>query len=97
MRIGNLKPLVENILRYNSATRKDDFLLINEVVKSLIKADNITLSWLSKWHKQNGIPSFESITRCRRAVQTEFPELKDIEMSEIRAEEEQKYKEEFSH
>lgn len=93
MRVSKIKPIVRQVLIEEPQTRKDDFKLINLVIKKLTYNDS--LEELSMFHTSWNIPSFESITRCRRAIQKEQPELKDKKTALIRAEEEKLYHEEF--
>ena len=42
-------------------------------------------------HKMLGIPSLESITRCRRKLQEKNPDLKDEVVSKLREQQEEEH------
>lgn len=90
-KIKLIEPLVEEALITNRETRKDNFILYIEVLKHFINPqmslENVFLN-----HKALGIPSLESITRCRRKLQEKNPDLKDAETALIRSMEEEHYK-----
>lgn len=92
-----VKGIVKQILIENKKTRKDDFVLIYEVINKITGgyAKLMMLSDVANLHIKYGIPSFESITRARRNVQKEMPELKEKKMAEIRANEEKEFMEEY--
>jgi hypothetical protein len=75
---------LEEILKNDELSRKDDCYLILQVVTKLYpyeigkKFETVMFNAKSK-----GI-SFESITRCRRKLQEKNPELKDEETVKIR-------------
>ncbi len=49
---------------------------------------------LMRKHKEFGLPSMESITRCRRRLQTKYEHLKaNKETEKIRAKEEEEFRE----
>lgn len=89
----SLENIVYTVLLKNKQTRKDDFILVLEVIReycpSLIemKIKDIMLE-----HKELGLPSFESITRARRKVQKGHPELIDKDAKKIRKELQKEYK-----
>lgn len=78
-----LEPLVEEILLTNPICRKDDYILCIEVLKRFIDLD-LPLRYVFKNHKELGIPSLETITRCRRKIQERNQELKDKATANIR-------------
>lgn len=90
-KIKLIEPLVEEALITNRETRKDNFILYIEVLKHFINPqmslENVFLN-----HKALGIPSLESITRCRRKLQEKNPDLKDNETALIRSIEEEQYR-----
>jgi hypothetical protein len=71
--------------------------LIYEVINKITGGYGkyIVLNDLAYFHASYGIPSFESITRARRQVQKEMPELKEKKITEIRANEEKEFREEY--
>lgn len=86
-----IEPIVLEILTNNQAARGDDFILVFEVYKSYIEKDT-SLETVCKYHKELDLPSFETITRCRRKLQAEQPELASEEIKKLRAEEEKEFK-----
>lgn len=90
-RIAKVQPLVYAALVEKPETRKDDFLLILEVLKHFVTTD-IELETILKQHVELGIPSFASIIRVRRKLQEEYPELEDPAAVAIRQAEEEEFK-----
>ena len=92
-----VRTIVKQILIENEKTRKDDFLLVYEFINKITGgyAKLMMLSDIANSHVEYGIPSFESITRARRQVQKEMPELKENNITEIRAKEEKEFREEY--
>lgn len=86
---------VEKVLEDNILARDDDFILIADVYDSIRpELVGVPLDYALRNHKAYKLPSFESITRCRRKLQRLYPELKPSdEVSAIRADEELKYRE----
>lgn len=69
--------IVEKVLREHSVTRDDDFKLY--VWACQIMNPEIMREEFGKalWHhSENGLPSYESITRARRKLQEQNPELR---------------------
>ena len=62
---NKVKEIMENI----PETREDDFLLVLEVYRGYVDTRYTTIEYLLRNHKELGIPSMESITRCRRKLQ----------------------------
>ena len=91
-KIKVVEPLVMEALINNKESRKDNFVLYVEVLKHFINP-KMSLEDICLNHKILGIPSLESITRCRRKIQEENPKLKDPGAAKIRAKEEKEYKE----
>ena len=67
-------------------------LNIEKCVAEELKTNYLARTNDNELIKLKNRPSFKSITRARRKVQAEHPELKDYQTSEIRKEEETKYK-----
>ena len=89
MKVQNLKRLkaqVHTILIEYPKTRKDDFLLVKEVMKNYADTETLSFDFIMANHKCYELPSFAGITRARRKIQEEDPSLKDEQMSEIRKE-----------
>ena len=91
MKLRDLEPRVLRVLVDIPETRKDDFLLIKYVLDDVVSTE-ISFGSIMLNHKELGIPSFESITRCRRKLQEKNPELVDIPTLAIREEKFEEYK-----
>lgn len=85
-----LEPLVESALINHPETRGDNFLLYNEVLKNYIDTTAPIRDVFAK-HRELGIPSLESITRCRRKLQERHHELRDPKAVEVRKNEESEF------
>lgn len=86
-----IEPIVEEALINKPETRGDNFLLYIEVLKKFIDT-NMSLEAVFKNHIALGIPSLETITRCRRKLQEKNPELREPKSEGIRANEEQEFR-----
>lgn len=84
---GSYYELVEKILRENEEARKSDYVLVAEVIASL-KPSCRKVSLIKALKNWSGyeLPSFETISRTRREVQSDHPELKDMRTSIKRSE-----------
>ena len=85
MKLKQLEPIVLEILENNPKTRQDDYLLIEAVIDKFIDT-NMTFKSVMLSHRELGLPSLESITRCRRKIQAGRPELVDDETQAYREE-----------
>lgn len=90
-KIMQVQPLVLEALETNPATRKDDFILILEVLKHYIPTD-FNLEWCLKNHVKLGLPSFASIIRIRRLLQVKYPHLVDATAQSVRDKEQEEFK-----
>ena len=77
---GDLKKLVKQILELYPETRESDMALTYKVWE----CENPTIldykcGYALKNFKIFGVPNIESIGRCRRKLQNEFPELRASE------------------
>lgn len=91
-----LQPIVTEILKTNPETREDDMLLISAVFDKLYKGlTDMSFNFIVNRRKELKLPTFESITRARRYIQAEHPELASERAKQNRQEEEQKYREEY--
>ena len=89
-----IESVVADILNKLPATRSDDYLLYREICNRLCpQAGALPLSTALERHKSLGMPSWETVSRCRRKVQERNPELRDPVATKVRAEEEKQYKE----
>lgn len=68
-KIYQLEPMVTKALKEKPETRSDNFALYNEVLANFIDIDSMSIGDVFRDHKELGIPSLESITRCRRKLQ----------------------------
>ncbi len=87
--VRKMHSVVEKILINNESARKNDNNLIVSVLKEL---GFDTRKPLNDVFKDPQMPSLESITRARRKLQSENPNLKDKRTAQLRAEQEQIYK-----
>ncbi len=88
-RLLNIEKCVAEELKTNYLARTND----NELILAIMRKSGIDTNMpFSELIKLKNRPSFKSITRARRKVQAKHPELKDYQTSEIRKEEETKYK-----
>lgn len=90
-RINKVEPLVYNALLECPETRADDHILVLEVYKNFVSAD-MSLQAVFANHIVLGLPSLASIIRIRRKLQLKYPELVDGAAAEIRAGEEQEFR-----
>ena len=89
-KIYQIEPLVEEALRKNPPTRGDNFLLYIDVLKKFIDP-KMSLEAVFLNHAALGIPSLETITRCRRKLQERDPNLRDQKATAIRDSEKQEF------
>ena len=98
MRLNNTTKLVKTILENFPKTRDDDYLLWLEVlkhIKSCAVADYLNASAYDflKCAKYMPFPHYETVSRVRRKLQKEFPELRATkETRSERAELEKRYR-----
>lgn len=90
-RIMKIEPIVKMVLIDDPQTRSDDHILILRVLETFVTPE-LSLNAVFKNHVTLGIPSLETITRCRRKLQAAFPELRDEKAEKIRAEEEVEFR-----
>ena len=90
-RIGRVQPLVYNALVDKPETRTDDFILILEVLKNFVTAE-MRLETVLEHHTELGLPSFASILRTRRKLQSKYPELVNETAAKMRAKAQKDYK-----
>lgn len=88
--LKQLNKIVKEVLEENPETRRSDIKLIMEVFKR--RGVNTSESFATL--AVNGqLAQMESITRARRKVQSDYPELKDDHTAELRAEREEVFRE----
>lgn len=78
-RLNVLENKVRKILVSYPETRNDDNVLIYQYLKEYHDIDLISVKDLFLNGRKLGIPSFESITRCRRKIQEHSPYLRCTE------------------
>ena len=93
MELKDTKTLVENLLREYPALRGNDDLLYLEVLRKThpywnsgritTNVENMPIGEFFAERRNMRLPSFESVSRCRRKAQEENPELKPIEPVQI--------------
>ena len=83
-KLKKLEVIVEEILRNDELSRKDDCYLILQVVRRLYPYDVGEKFETLMFNAKNKGISFESITRIRRKLQEKNPELKDEETAKKR-------------
>jgi len=88
-----LKNTVKEVLEDHPQTRSNDFLLIRYVL-GRVKPETLimTFSRVMLYAKEMELPSFASITRARRVVFKQYPELCPEETKIIRKKEQEEYK-----
>jgi hypothetical protein len=87
--------LVEKILEEKPSTRFSDYNLFVEVVRRLnrkLLRLPVEEFFRAVKHKENGVPKYETVTRCRRKIQAKRPELKEPHTAQKRAERETEFK-----
>lgn len=92
-KLNKISNIVLRVLNDHKEARKDDFVLLGYVLDELGVPANFDMRTMLHNHIVFGLPSFESITRARRKVQANYPELKDAKAVEIRAAEQEQYRE----
>lgn len=88
-KLEKINKIVRNVLEKYPDTRSNDNILILRTLKEMNQNINKSLAEILLTTKV----SFESITRARRKIQRENPELSDKETVVARSEEELKYEE----
>lgn len=89
-KIYQVEPIVFEALKDNPKTRGDNFLLYIDVLRKFIDP-KMSLQSVFENHKTLGIPSLETITRCRRKIQAQNPELRDAAADKVRQDDEQEF------
>lgn len=79
-RLQKLEDTVKVVLESNMSAREDDFILVLSVYEKLLSysdyVDTMSFRELLTNHVALDLPPFESVTRCRRKLQQEYPDLK---------------------
>lgn len=78
MKIKKYESIVLETLEINKRARQDDFVLYGAVLRKLgIDLQTTTLYEFLATADSKGMPSFETITRCRRHIQCLRTDLQD--------------------
>lgn len=93
MKIKTYEDIVLRVLEENKRARSDDFVLFGSVLKRLGVDLQTTLYEFLASAKDNKMPSFETITRCRRHIQELRTDLQDRKTAVAREERQQDFKE----
>lgn len=93
MKIKDLERFVIKALEDCKSTRTDDFKLYAVVLYYKGVSVGANLFQFLKTAKQNKMPAFESVSRCRRHIQELRPELKDTKTAIKREELREDYRE----
>ncbi len=93
-KLYKIEGMVEKVLREYPDTRNDNFLLIYRVYREI--NEELVLRELffqvMIYHKEYNLPSFSSITRARRKLIKQYPELKpNKRVQKLREKEEMNY------
>jgi hypothetical protein len=78
--MGKIKVVENTVLRLLEDlphTRKDDFLLLDAYYDEMCNTRLISFHNLCVNHAGLGLPSFETIRRCRQKIQAQRPDLVD--------------------
>lgn len=91
-KLQTLESVVLSILEQSIIARKDDYVLIYLVCDRLNpNINDMPFGMAMYHHKEYQMPSWETITRCRRKIQAKRPDLVDSETARNRHEEEKDY------
>lgn len=88
--------LVTQILEEKPVSRKDDFILYGFVLKHYGVSLDMPLRQFFTGYKKLNVPSFKSIERTRRLIQSVRLDLTEYDTVVARQNEEEKYKEKFT-
>lgn len=92
----NIKKVVKQVLEEDTYAREDDCYLIMQVLQQMLSCNQGTaFGQVLQGMKYQGI-SFEAITRARRKIMEENPQLKVQKVENIRKIEEENYFMEYS-
>jgi hypothetical protein len=91
-KLQTMENIVLQVLENSPLARKDDYVLM-WLVTDIFNPDlqNQRFGDVLYNHKENGLPNWETVTRCRRKLQEKYPYLKDATTSVMRDKEQQEY------
>lgn len=79
--------VVKEVLINEPITRVDNFILVYEVYRRIDKTiTRLPFNNVMMLHKEYGLPSFETVVRCRRKIQKDYPELANDKIQKKRLE-----------
>lgn len=91
MKLKKLETIVFEVLNENENARINDFILYGSVLKKMNISLNIRLRDFLVLANRLKAPIFESVTRCRRKIQSKYPNLKNGDVAKLRQIEQKKY------
>lgn len=74
-KLKKIETTVTRLLEENPLTRVDDFWLLNAYYNEIIDTNLMSFKTVCEHHDELGLPSFESIRRCRQKIQANRPDL----------------------
>lgn len=92
-KLNKISNIVLRVLNQHEEARKNDFVLFSYVLDELGIPSNFDMRTMLNNHVIFGLPSFASVTRARRKIQAKYPEFKEAKAVEIRAAEQEQYRE----
>lgn len=78
--MGRIKVVENTVLRLlesNPHTRTDDFALLDAYYGETVDTSIMSFKTICVHHNELGLPSFETIRRCRQKIQAQRPDLVD--------------------
>ena len=93
MKLNKIENLVKEVLTNYKDSRSDDFVLIYRVYQSINENVVIRQPFYEVMlnHKEYGLPAFSGITRARRKIFKDNPELANEKVQEARINKEAEY------
>ena len=91
MKLKTLEPIIIKILENSKTARQDDFFLYGKVLIEFGVPYKRNLFEFLLNAKKQGMPTFESVSRCRRHIQELRQDLKDSKTAIAREQEIDKY------
>ena len=76
-RLNKIECEVIDILEKHPETRGDDWLLLKVFYNQIIDTSVMSFATVCEHHDELGLPSFESIRRCRQKIQARRMDLVD--------------------
>lgn len=93
-KLQTMENIVLQVLENSPLARQDDYVLMWLVTdKCNPDLQEQRFGDVLYHHKENGLPNWETVTRCRRKLQEKYPYLKDPEMAVVREQEQEAYRE----